>query len=259
MKIIHLLHSQPFFAVHRLLTKLFLGKLDYLVVQSHESQHLIQKHLPKKKVVYVRGPQLDLIPRTNETISKELAQKKLQIKGDVLLFFGFVRPYKGLKILLNAMPAILAQRPKLTLLVVGEYWGDQAEYENIIDALHIREHVKLVNRFVKDEEMPLYFSAADAVILPYTAISQSAVIPTALSFGVPILASNVGGNAEWVNDGKNGLLFSAGSENEITEKVIQFYQQKLEKKMRLFITKNIDQWKWSKKLEQLILQQKNEI
>jgi glycosyltransferase involved in cell wall biosynthesis len=259
MKIIHLLHSKPFFAVHRFLTKLFLGRLDYLVVQSHESQQLVEKHLPGKKVICIRGPQLNLIPRMSEMISKENAQKKLHVKGDVLLFFGFVRPYKGLKILLRAMPGILAHKPNLTLLVVGEYWGDQAEYETLIDDLHLRNHVKLVNRFVKNEEMPLYFSAADAVILPYTAISQSAVIPTALSFGVPVLASNLGGNAEWVDHGKNGLLFAVGSEKEIERCVNDFYSQKREKKMRSYIVKTIDQWKWSKKVEETILQPKNEI
>ncbi len=253
MTFIHFLHSKRFTFIHRSLAKIFLSQMDYLVVQSRSSQQTANALLPQKKVVYVRGPTFHIESREREMVSKAAARKKLLLEGDVLLFFGFVRPYKGLRFLLAAMPAILKEHSKLTLLIVGEYWGDQAAYEKQIDALGIREHVKIVNQFVSDEEVPLYFSAADAVVLPYSSITQSAVIPTALSFGVPILATNITANAEWVQHEKNGLLFASQNPSSIAAAVHAFYSQKLEKKLRAFIAKNFDEWKWTLHTEKLIL------
>lgn len=257
MRFIHFLHSKPFTFIHRALAKIFLNQMDYLVVQSHSSQRTAEKILPRKKIIYVRGPQFHIEPRITEMLNKNAARKKLSIEGDVLLFFGFVRPYKGLHFLLDAMPEIIANYPRMTLLIVGEYWGDQNVYEKQIDTLGIRAHVKIINRFVRDDELPLYFSAADAVVLPYTAITQSAVIPTALSFGVPILATHISANAEWIQPGKNGLLFPLKDPPAIARGVYQFYSQKYEKKMRVFIVKNFDQWKWSPRTEKLILNMEN--
>lgn len=232
--------------------------MDYIVVQSHSAQHTAKTLLPRKKINYVRGPNFHIEPRLREMVSKNTAKKKLGINGDVLLFFGFVRPYKGLHYLLAAMPAILSKNPNLKLLVVGEYWGDQATYDNQIDSLRIRNNVKLINRFVRDDEVPLFFSAADAVVLPYTSITQSAVIPTALSFGTPVLATNISANAEWVHPEKNGLLFSPANSSAIARVLEEFYSQKLEKKMRQFIVKNFDELKWSKKVEKIILDAESE-
>lgn len=257
MTFIHFLHSRPFTFIHRVLAKVFLSQMDYVVVQSRSSEHDARALLPRKKIVYVRGPTFHIDAREHEMISKAAARKKLSLTGDVLLFFGFVRPYKGLRFLLDAMPAMVKEHPSLTLMIVGEYWGDQPVYEKQIDALGIRAHVKIVNHFVHDEEVPLYFSAADAVVLPYTSITQSAVIPTAISFGVPVLATNISANAEWVQPGKNGLLFAPRDPSAIAAAVKTFYAQKLEKKMRSFIAKNFDEWKWTPNTEKLILDVKN--
>ncbi len=257
MSFIHFLHTKHFSFVHRFLAKTFLNQMDYVVVQSGTSRRSAEEILPREKIVYVRGPTFHIESRSSEMISKSAAQKKIGITGDVLLFFGFVRPYKGLRYLLAAMPEIIAKNPDIQLLIVGEYWGDQDTYEKQIDSLGVRKHVKLVSRFVRDDEMPLYFSAADAIVLPYTSITQSAVIPTALSFETPILATNIEANAEWVHDEKNGLLFATADSKAIAAAVNRFYSQKMEKKMRTFISKNFDEWKWSSKVEKLILNQVN--
>jgi len=114
--------------------------------------------------------------------------------GRWLLFFGFVRAYKGLRDLLAALAAI--EDPDLRLLVVGEFYESESSYRELIDRLGLSERVRIVNRYVAEAEVPAYFAAADAVILPYRTATQSSVLAQALAWRRPVVVTDSGGLAE---------------------------------------------------------------
>jgi glycosyltransferase involved in cell wall biosynthesis len=126
----------------------------------------------------------------------------------VLLFFGFVRGYKGLDVLLEAMPEVL-RTERVVLWIVGEMWGDQrAALRAPLRALGDR--VSVVDRYVGNDEMGAVFAEADLVVQPYRSATGSGIAPVALDRGVPIVATRVGSLPEVVEDGVSGRLVSPG-------------------------------------------------
>ena len=118
------------------------------------------------------------------------ARLGLPARGAVLLFFGIVRPYKGLGLLLEALALLAQAGPRPCLLVAGEFWEDEAAYRRQVAGLGLEEQVRITNRFIPNEETALYFSAADLFVAPYLEGTQSGVIRVALDYGLPVLASD---------------------------------------------------------------------
>lgn len=159
------------------------------------------------------------------TSSREAARGQLAIALDraVLLFFGFVREYKGLVHLIDALPAIRRSVPAVQLMVVGEFWQDRRIYEQRIQALEVGDLVRLVDRYVKNEEVAMYFAAADLVVLPYIDATQSAVVQTAFAFGAPLVTTSVGGLAESVRHDVEGLVVPPGDSAALASAVERFF------------------------------------
>jgi len=126
--------------------------------------------------------------------------------GPTLLFFGRIAAYKGLEVLLEAFSQVRARQPGLRLLVAGE--GSLAPYRRQLQGL---EGVEVINRWVAEEDVPDLFEQADMVVLPYTSASQSGVLAIAAAFGLPVVATRVGGLPEQVVDGETGLLVEPDS------------------------------------------------
>lgn len=141
-------------------------------------------------------------------MEREDARALLGLPPDVpvALFFGFVRPYKGLQLLLAAWPRVLRSLPDSRLLIVGEFWEPVDAFWNRVRGLGIADSVVLVDRYVADEELGGYFGAADVVAMPYLSATGSAVAPLALRFGRPMVATAVGGIPDAVEHGLSGLL-----------------------------------------------------
>ena len=165
------------------------------------------------------------------------------------LFFGFVREYKGLHFLLDAMPAILKELPGLKLDIVGEFWKDKREYLEQISGLGIEKSVKITDRYIEDDEVEGFFSEADVVILPYISSTHTAVIQLAVGFGVPVISTDVGGNKDIINEGKNGLLVRPRDSKAIAEAVIKFYKNGLYKKFTIGMKSKGGELKWDKEKE----------
>jgi glycosyltransferase involved in cell wall biosynthesis len=126
-------------------------------------------------------------------LSKPEARRRLQLpdKQYVLLFFGFVRPYKGLKHLLQALSLLQIQGGKPYLIVAGEFWEDHQSYQNQIDLLKLTDQVYLENRYIPNEEVEVFFSAADCLVAPYVGGTQSAAVSIARSFGLPMIVTDI--------------------------------------------------------------------
>lgn len=140
----------------------------------------------------------------------------------VLLFFGFIREYKGLRYLLQSLPLIL-DRFRVHLVVAGESWEDPRLYREMIEKLHLEERVTLHARYVPDEMVATYFAAADLVVVPYTSATQSGIVQLAHGFRKPVVVGEVGGIPEAVEPGRTGYLVPPRNPEAIAEAVIHFY------------------------------------
>jgi glycosyltransferase involved in cell wall biosynthesis len=145
--------------------------------------------------------------------------------------------------LFDAMPLIQTQMP-VHLLVAGEVWGSKAEYDAQIARLHIGAQVTFVDRYVPDEELASYFRAADVAVLPYLSATQSGVVQLAFGFGLPVIASNVGGLPDVIREGETGLLVPPGDVSALAEAVIYFFRAGLGPGMAASIMANQARFSW---------------
>jgi glycosyltransferase involved in cell wall biosynthesis len=158
-------------------------------------------------------------------IAKSDARTQLGIAQEekVILFFGFIRQYKGLDLLLNAMSNPMIHDAKIKLWVVGEFYEDAKPYHDLIEKLDLQERVTLHNEFVPDNEVSKYVGAADFIIQPYRNATQSGVTPLAYYFEKPMLVTNVGALADTVPDGKVGFVVEPNSES-IATGILKLYE-----------------------------------
>jgi glycosyltransferase involved in cell wall biosynthesis len=153
----------------------------------------------------------------------------LKLEGEVALFFGYVRHYKGLDTLLAAWKHVRASRPNATLVVAGEFYEKPGPYEALA-----REagNVRLVNRYIPDEEVEALFRAADVTVLPYRSATQSGVTHVAYALGIPVIATRVGGITETVHEGDTGLTCPPEDPGALAETIVRFFSGGLAERMR---------------------------
>jgi glycosyltransferase involved in cell wall biosynthesis len=140
----------------------------------------------------------------------------------LLLFAGFVRPYKGLDLLLEALPEVLAVQP-VHLLVAGEFWQDSALYREQIARLGIEDAVTIIDEYLPDELLAACLEEADVLVLPYRHATQSAVIQLAFGKGRPVITTDVGGLSEVVEDGKTGLVVPPENPQVLAAAINRFF------------------------------------
>ncbi|MBL1280964.1 MAG: glycosyltransferase [Fluviicola sp.] len=163
-----------------------------------------------------------------EKLEKETAIKKLHLSPNKkqLLFFGFIREYKGLDILLRSLENLPEE---FELIIAGEIYGSFDVYQSIIDAAGLKNRVHLFNEYIPDDEVATYFSAADVCILPYKGATQSGITAIAHHFDLPIVATNVGGLKETIAHEETGLIIQPDSK-ELSDAIKHIYSEdRLEK------------------------------
>lgn len=173
---------------------------------------------------------MGLYDHYGELIGNKTAKECLSIKEDfVLLSFGLIRKYKGIIYLIQAfekLPESIAQRCRL--LIVGEIWEEREELFNNIKSSRYRDKITLINEYVPDNMVPIYFSAANVVVLSYTRASQSAVAHTAMSYGKTIIVSEVGGLKESLGRYEGAFFVPPENSEAIMKEIIKHYRsQKL--------------------------------
>ena len=155
----------------------------------------------------------------------------LDINQPMILYFGAVRPYKGLKWLIEAAPAIMATVPGCVIYCVGDFWNGPEEFENRAKELGVKFDpknpkiggVEIVAEYIPNEEVGKYFNATDLVVLPYESATQSGIVQIAYGFGKPCLVTNVGGLPEVVLDGKTGYVVPPKDPHAIAMKTAEFF------------------------------------
>lgn len=212
------------FPLDKSLTKLTLKNGDYFITQSEMDAADLLSIKSNAKFRVTPHPTYNAFKIKD--MSKTEARKILQIdhSAKVLLFFGFVREYKGLKYLLQAMPEIKQRIPDVQLWVVGDFGSDRETYFDMIDSLSIKENVKVVEGYIADAEVEKYFAACDLVVLPYISATQSGIVQIAYGFTKPVLVTDVGGLPDVVTNEKTGYVVKSESHSEISAKVIDFFE-----------------------------------
>ena len=206
----------------RLFTKYFLKAPHAFITMSEKVMKDLRSFQPDKPARQVTHPLYDTF---GEVIPASEARKFLGIpeKGKIILFFGFIRNYKGLDLLLQAMVDARILKENIRLLVAGEYYEDEKTYETLIDRLGIRDQLYLRTDFIPDSEVRYYLSAADLVVQPYRNATQSGVTPLAYHFEKPMVVTNVGGLPDLVPHEKAGLVVEP-TPSSIAEGILRFYQ-----------------------------------
>ena len=186
-------------------TRYFVKPVDAFITMSEKVLADLKIFDQQKPAKYIPHPLYD---NFGEKISKETARKNLglPVNERIILFFGFIRKYKGLDILLDAMGILKNKMPGLKLLVAGEFYDDRKSYEEQIGRLQIGGNLILRTEFIPDSELRNYLCAADLVVQPYRNATQSGVTPLAYHFEIPMLVTNVGGLAAMVPHDKAGLV-----------------------------------------------------
>ncbi|MGN6615545.1 MAG: glycosyltransferase [Ilyomonas sp.] len=206
-------------------TSYFIGAIDAFVTMSDKVMKdlLTFTQKPAQQVVH------PLYDNFGEAIEKTTARKHLNIdpSDKIILFFGFIRKYKGLDLLLEAMKIIKEKADhsmqNLKLLIAGEFYEDRKPYDELIQKYNLDDRLILRTDFIPDSEVKYYLSAADFVIQPYKNATQSGVTPLAYHFEKPMLVTNVGGLPALVPDRKVGLIAEPNPQN-IADKIEELYQ-----------------------------------
>lgn len=178
-----------------------------------------------------------------ESISKETAIKNLQLDTDYryLLFFGIVRKYKGLDVLLESIPLIKDEKVKI--IVAGEFYDDEAPYLSLIEKNELKNKVIFKNQFIADEDVVNYFCACDMVVQPYKTATQSGVTQIAYHFSKPMLVTNVGGLAEMVPHNKVGYSVECNPKS-VANSINDFFDNKKETQFIANVEKEKEKYSW---------------
>ncbi|OGL42266.1 MAG: hypothetical protein A2043_08720 [Candidatus Schekmanbacteria bacterium GWA2_38_9] len=167
----------------------------------------------------------------------------------LILFFGYVREYKGLKYLIKSMPEILKEIKDCYLLIAGEFYEDENKYKKLIEETGVTQNIRIINQYIPNEEVGSYFTSSDVVVLPYTQISQSGVIQIAYGFRKPLISTKIGGIPDVVKDGVTGILVPPRDEKALAEGVIKFFKEEKSKSFETNIGSEISRFSWNRLIE----------
>jgi glycosyltransferase involved in cell wall biosynthesis len=229
----------------RLLTNYFVKSMQGFITMSKIVEQSLLTFDSKKPRLLTPHPLYD---NFGEATEKHLALEKLNLDKSFryLLFFGFIRDYKGLDILLEAMADERIRKMPLKLIVAGEFYTKPEPYLEFIEKNELAEKVVLFTNYIPNHEVSLYFSACDLVVQPYKSATQSGVTQVAMHFNKPIITTNVGGLADMVSHGVVGFVVEPNSHaladaiNEALQNhVIEKFEQNMEVEKQRFSWDNM--------------------
>lgn len=208
------------------LTRYFVSKMDAFLVLSAQVKNDLLTFTKTKKIALSPLPLYDNFGVEKDK-NEAIISVNLNNKFKYILFFGIVRKYKGLDILLQAFADKRIDKTKIKLIIAGEFYEDKQPYLDLIKLLEIQEHVILKTEFIPDNEVANYFCAADIIAQPYKNATQSAVTQIAYHFNKPMLVTNVGGLAEMVAHQKVGYVVEPKA-SAVADALVDFFENNRE-------------------------------
>lgn len=232
-------HEPRFF--DKWLNSFFLKRYDGFIVMSEAVKIDLIKSKSDAKFIQLEHPWYD---HFGELIEQSEARNELKILQNkkTLLFFGLIRDYKGLDLLINAFSRL---NDEFQLVIAGEVYGNPEKYENQIANSPSKERIFFFNRYIPDNEVKFYFSASDVCILPYRSATQSGITATSFHFEIPVIATKVGGLEETVKDNVNGLIVDQPDAELIKSAIQKYFMDGTKEKFQhtLRMEKSGNSWK----------------
>ncbi len=225
----------------RALTAYGLGAADAFLVHARSEAAKLESLARGRPVRVHPHPSYEIF--SERAPSREEARASLGLKGRVILFFGYVRPYKGLEDLLRAL-ALARPDSWDRLVVVGEFYEPPERYRALLEDPRIRGRVRVVNRYVPNEEVARYFAAADVAALPYREATGSGIAQVAFGAGVPVIATRTGGLDEVVEDGGSGLLVPPRDPPALARAIERYFDENLAAPLREGVARSRRRFGW---------------
>jgi glycosyltransferase involved in cell wall biosynthesis len=224
-------------------TTYFVKSCDGFIAMSKAVLQDLSRFTSNEKKIFLPHPIYDIF---GQKIDKQAARAKLGLpaSGPCILFFGFIRKYKGLDLLLQAMGDERIKKIGLRLIVAGEFYDDPAPYQELITREKIEDAVILRTEYIPSEEVRYYFCAADMVVQPYRTATQSGVTQIAYHFERPMLVTNVGGLPECVPDKRVGYVTEINS-TAIADAIVDFYSNNREQQFTANTVTEKQRFLWS--------------
>lgn len=231
----------------RIFARYFVRSTDAFVAMSRSVLDDLNLFDTKKPRRFCPHPLYD---HYGDILPKEEARRMVGIDTDgrYVLFFGFIRSYKGLDLLLDAMADPRIAQRDIRLIVAGEFYGDPKPYMEQIERLGIADRIKLCTDFIPDSQVNRYFCAADLVAQPYKSATQSGVTQIAFHFEKPMLVTDVGGLAEIVPDGKIGYVVQPDA-HQIADAIVRYYDEQREATFTEAVRHEKQKYSWDKMVE----------
>ena len=239
------------FPMDRTLTKMVLKKGDFFITHSKTDAADLRSIRRDAAVCEAVHPTYDAFQFQN--LTQEEARQKLGLGGQeqVLLFFGFVREYKGLKHLIAALPGIAKRLPKVHLLIVGDFGKDKQEYLELIAQNNAEQFLTICDGYIPDQEVEQYFAASDLVVLPYESATQSGIVQIAYGFERPVVATSVGGLPDVVLHEKTGYLVPPRDPKALAEAVVRFFEEQKAEEFAGNIRREAARYSWDRMRENI--------
>jgi len=232
-----------------LLTRYFFKSVDRFVTMSSEVMKDLQS-LTHKPALQLFHPLYDNygegLPRL-----EALGILGLNPGRKYIMFFGFIRKYKGLDLLLEAMSDPRIRKENIDLIVAGEYYGDREWYEGIISKNQINDRVHLFTDFIPNDKVRIFFSAADCIVLPYRSATQSGITQVAYHFERGMVATRVGALPEAIKDGETGILCDVNP-TAIASALLSYFDPSSLPGLQQHLTSEKQQYSWSRFIEALL-------
>ena len=239
------------FPLDRALTKMVLKRGDFFITHSKTDAADLRSIRKDAAICEAVHPTYDAFQFQNLTQKQARQRLGLGEQGQVLLFFGFVREYKGLKHLIAALPEITQRLPGAHLLIVGDFGKDKQEYLDLIAQNKVEQFLSIYDGYIPDQEVEQYFAASDLVVLPYESATQSGIVQIAYGFERPVVATNVGGLPDVVLHEKTGYLVPPKDSKALADAVVRFFEEQKAADFAQNIRKEAARYSWDRMRENI--------
>lgn len=217
-------HEKNFF--ESTLTKIGLSNARFFIALSQKVENDLKTISGNKKIYRSELPVYDHL-KGNENQKSEIRKRFNFSENDrVILFFGYIRKYKGLDLLIRSLKIISENSPQLNikLLVAGEFYDDKETYSNLIDELKLKDKIVIFDEYIPNERVNEFFIASDLVVLPYRSATQSGILNLSYGFNKPVVITDVGGLSEFVIPEKTGIISNQATPESISEAILKYFE-----------------------------------
>lgn len=239
-------HEKKFF--DNAFTKYLLEKNDGFIAMSDAVANDLYTLAPAARCIRIDHPLYD---HFGATVTREKACAALNIDPSKknLLFFGFIRDYKGLDLLIEAFNTL---DNSYNLIIAGECYGSFDKYQAMIDKSPLKQNIHVFTDYIPDNKVPHFFGAADVCVLPYKSATQSGITSIAYHFEVPLIATDTGGLKESITDGSTGLIVKSPDSILIAQAIQHYFDNTLSEKMKHDIIQLKERLSWAKFAEGIV-------